>query len=116
MLPHMALFKQQTSEPVPPQAGEFGKEHKDNTDFIPNFIQASNMPSKKGEKKKHTNHSKPQWKKGDSFKEMDFSNSLGPFLSTCWKNLLPWEFSTETLVCVSSRDTDFTNYSLASIY
>ena len=35
-------------------------------------------------------------------------NAARPFLSTCWRNLLPWDFSTETLVCVSSRDTGFT--------
>lgn len=48
-----------------------------------------------------------QENKGD---KGDLSNSPGPFLSTCWRN--QWEFSTETLVCVSSRDTDFTNYNL----
>lgn len=54
-------------------------------------------------------------KKGDGFKEGDLSNSPGPFLSTCCGYLLPWDFSTETLVCVSSRDTDFT-YRSVSVY
>lgn len=40
-----------------------------------------------------------------------FSNSPESFLSTCWRNLLPQDFSREPLVCVSSRDTDVTNHS-----
>lgn len=44
-------------------------------------------------------------------RERALSGRPRPFVTTCCRDLLPRDFSTETLVCVSSRDTDLTKSS-----
>lgn len=114
ILHQMAHILATDEQSWPLQLGTCGKEHNDNTGFIPNVSPRHLKITPL--QQKHAHHSKPWWKKREHcFKEKDFSDSPGPFLSTCWRNLLPWDFSTEPLVCVSSRDTDFTHYSFVSI-
>ena len=108
----MAHIKQQTSRAIPCRLVHLETNNRQHRSHSKHFIRASKYNSSPTKPRPTQQTS---MKKGDGFKVMDLSNSPGPFLSTCCRYLLQWDFSTETLVCVSSRDTDFTYCSL-SVY
>lgn len=73
----MAHIKRQTNRVGPCRLVNFGKEHRDNTWFIPNV--SSKHLKITPLQQNHAHHSKPRWKEGDCCKEKDFSSSPGAF-------------------------------------